>query len=134
MRLMWACVFLCACGDDAGAPAPDAAPADAVTPDAAPYSTCPDDPRATPESLSQKAAAYDGRAVTLHASTAMPWVLDVQIAAGVDPRTATAADVVAWRSGENDGLWNGLYLASQAFRYAVTHDPAALANLRQFLG
>ena len=63
----------------------------------------------------------------------MPWVLDVELAAGTDPRAATNADVTVWRSGENDGLWNGLYLASQAYRYAVTHDAAALTNLQRFL-
>jgi hypothetical protein len=40
---------------------------------------------------------------------------------------------VAWRSGENDGLWSALYLASQAYRYAATRDPDALANLTRLL-
>src|SRR5262249_27237806 len=44
---------------------------------------------------------------------------------GVDPEVATSADVTVWRSGENDGLWNGLAMAAEAYRFAVTHDPAA---------
>src|SRR5262249_23001172 len=66
------------------------------------WSTCPDEPRATKETLAQKADAYDVRAMALHVHPKMPWVLDVTLAAGKDPETATAADVVAWRSGEND--------------------------------
>ncbi len=81
------------------------------------WPTCEDDPRATPESLAEKAAAYDARLAALHVHPQLPWVLDVTIAAGVDPEVATAADVVAWRSGENDGLWSGLALAAEAYRY-----------------
>jgi hypothetical protein len=89
------------------------------------FSTCPDEPRATPESLADKAARYDARAIALHTTPAHPWVVDVAIAPGVDPETATAQDVVVWRSGENDGLFSGLVLAAEAYRYAVTHEPAA---------
>jgi hypothetical protein len=97
------------------------------------FSTCDADPRATPESLATKAAAYDTRASTLHMTPATPWVLDVALAPNVDPEAATAADVAAWRSGENDGLWSSLVLASQAYRFAVTHDPAARALLAELL-
>ena len=89
------------------------------------FSTCPDAPRATPESLADKAAVYDARAIALHTAPSHPWVVDVAIAPGVDPERATAADVTIWRSGENDGLFSGLVLAAQAYRYAVTRDPAA---------
>jgi hypothetical protein len=93
------------------------------------FGTCAGEQRATVESLAGKAAAYDARAVALHLHPKMPWVLDAMLTAGVDPKNARAADVAAWWSGENDGLWSGLYLASQAFRYGATHDPAALATL-----
>ena len=99
-------------------PAPDAPPAPV-------YSRCPQTTRATPESLAAKAAAYDARLVTLHVTPAMPWVQDVSVAPGSDPRAATAADVVAWRASENDGLWTGLALAAEAYRFGATHDPAA---------
>lgn len=97
------------------------------------WSTCPDEPRATPESLAQKAAAYDARALALHTHAKLPWVMDVAIAPGVDPERATAADVEIWRSGENDGLFSGLVLAAEAYRYAVTHDAAARAALATLL-
>jgi hypothetical protein len=71
--------------------------------------------------------------MALHVHPKMPWVLDVTLGAGKDPETATAADVVAWRSGENDGLWSALVLASQAYRFAATHDPAARASLATLL-
>lgn len=32
------------------------------------------------------------------------------------------------RDTDNDGLWTGMYAASQAFRYATTGDPAARAE------
>ena len=97
------------------------------------WSTCPDEPRATAESLAEKAAGYDARAIGLHVHPEMPWVLDVALAGGVDPATAVSADVAAWRSGENDGLWSALYTASQAYRYAVTGEAEALANLERML-
>jgi len=37
------------------------------------------------------------------------------------------------RLSENNGLWTGLYVASQAFRYAATGDADALAQLRRTL-
>ena len=97
------------------------------------FSRCDGEPRATPESLAQKAALYDARVLGLHSRPELPWVLDVALAGGVDPETATASDVAAWRSGENDGLWSALALASQAYRYAVTHDPAARQALATLL-
>ena len=97
------------------------------------WSTCASDPRATPETLAAKAAIYDARAIALHTTAATPWVLDVALATGVDPETATAADVAAWRSGENDGLWSALVLAAEAYRFAVTRDPAARAALATLL-
>src|SRR6185369_7009240 len=89
------------------------------------FSTCPNESRATPESLAEKAARYDARAIALHTHPKLPWVMDVAIAPSVDPEVATAADVTVWRSGENDGLFSGLVLAAEAYRFAVTHDPAA---------
>src|SRR3569832_2517710 len=97
------------------------------------WSTCAGDLRATPETLEQKAAAYDARAIALHTTAQTPWVLDVELATGTAPETATAADVVVWRSGENDGLWSSLVLAAEAYRFAVTHAPAARSALATLL-
>jgi len=34
---------------------------------------------------------------------------------------------------DNDGLWTSMYLGAEVFRYAATHDPAALQNIRESL-
>lgn len=102
-------------------------------PDATIWPTCADDPRATPETLAQKAALYDARVTALYTTAQTPWVMDVQLAPGVNPETATAADVAAWRTNENDGLWSSLVLAAEAYRFATTHDPAARATLATLL-
>lgn len=99
------------------------------------WSTCPDEPLGTPESLVAKAAYYDEIAERLHIHPDLGFILSVRLPAdgSVDEATATWADVAQWHSGENDGLWSGLYLASQAFRYAVTGSEEALAIIRLLL-
>ncbi len=110
------------------------------------WSTCPDEPLATPETLAEKAANYDDLAMRLHVHPTLKWLNDVQLQRvevdcpdGATPpcygpvapeSEASWEHVASWRSGENDGLWNGLYLAALAYRYAATHDPDALAALR----
>ncbi|WP_187175742.1 hypothetical protein [Algoriphagus sp. AK58] len=37
------------------------------------------------------------------------------------------------KDSDNDGLWTAMYLGGQAFRYAVTQDPEALANCKESL-
>ncbi len=37
------------------------------------------------------------------------------------------------KDSDNDGLWTAMYLAGQAFRYAVTKDKEALANVQESL-
>jgi hypothetical protein len=93
------------------------------------FAQCKGAPRATAESLADKARVYDQRAIALHTHPQMPWVVDVILKDGVDPETATSADVAAWWSGENDGLFSGLVLAAEAYRYAVTKSPEARAAL-----
>ena len=46
---------------------------------------------------------------------------------GGDLATGTLKD------SDNDGLWTAMYLAGQAFRYAVTQSPEALQNCRESL-
>jgi hypothetical protein len=99
----------------------------------APWTTCEGHVPATEESLHAKAEAYEARLVGLHVTQQHPWVLDVAIAPGADPEAATAADVTAWRSGENDGLWTGLAIGAEAYRFAATHEPAARDALAQLL-
>ena len=44
--------------------------------------------------------------------------------------TESLDEVEKWYHVDNVILWSGMYLASQAFRYEVTHDSAALDNAR----
>ncbi|MDP6946991.1 MAG: hypothetical protein QF464_22770, partial [Myxococcota bacterium] len=113
------------------------------------WSTCPDDPLATTESLADKATHYDTIAARLHLHPDMPWAMNVTLAVEevpcegdatppctapvVSEATATWEDVATWHTGENDGLWSGLYLAALAFRYAVTGSDEALVTLRILL-
>ena len=113
------------------------------------WSSCDDDPRATPESLTQKADYYDAIARRLHVHPQLRWASNVYLEraeaecpVGQDPpcyeslvseELATYLDVETWLTGENDGLWSGLYLASQAYRYAVTGSKQALSNIELLL-
>ncbi|MFO0723660.1 MAG: hypothetical protein U1E65_07770 [Myxococcota bacterium] len=116
------------------------------------YPSCSDDPHAVGPSLHEKAAHYDEVAVRLNVNPSLGWALGLTLqgrtsscAPGatppcVSPRipeipeaTATMSNVVAWHSGENDGLWSALYLTSQAYRYGATRDPAALQMIKLLL-
>lgn len=94
------------------------------------WSTCADEPRATSQSLVEKAEAYDEIAARLHVHPELKWAMGVDLAPGATEATATWMDVASWKSGENDGLWSALYLASQAYRYAVTGSSEALEMVR----
>lgn len=110
---------------------------------------CPDDPLATTETLARKAQTYDDLAVRVHIHPDLKWITDVTLkkvevdcpggVAGpcfepsVPLDQATWQDVERFHTGENDGLWSGLYLASQAFRYGVTQSPDALATIKLLL-
>ncbi len=113
------------------------------------WGTCPDEPLATGGTLAQKAARYDAIARRLHLHPQLKWVMGVTLPkvevscpegvagpcydAAVPEDEATWADVERWHTGENDGLWSGLYLASQAYRWAVTKDSEALDTIRILL-
>ena len=110
------------------------------------WSTCADHPSATAASLAEKAAYYDDIAQRLHVHPQLGWMMGVTLQTETydceggtctrpvrDHNTATWEDVAQWHTGENDGLWSGLYLASQAFRYAVTGSEDALAMIRLML-
>ena len=98
-------------------------------------------PEDTPESLAQKAAFYDAIAVRLHMHPDLNWIMSVTLDAAPDDPSQPAVpqeraswqDVAQWHSGENDGLWNALYLASQSFRHAATGDASALETIRILL-
>lgn len=94
------------------------------------WPTCASEPHATTESLAEKAAYYDDIAGRLHVHPELGVAHNVTLRAGADEKTATHADVVRRRHGENDGLWSSLYLTSQAYRFAVTGSTAALDMIR----
>jgi hypothetical protein len=97
------------------------------------FSACEGEPRATPESLAEKAEAYDAIAVRLHLHPGLGFVQNVRLEPSVPEQEATYLDVASFESGENDGLWSALYLASQAYRYGATQSPEALETIRTLL-
>jgi len=100
-----------------------------------------DEPNTTPESLAQKAAYYEDITRRIHVHPDLKWIMSVSlISADSDPSEpvlpqehATREEVAQWHSGENDGLWNALYLAAESFRYAATGDAAALDMIKTLL-
>ena len=97
------------------------------------FDGCVDDPLATAETLAEKAATYDEIAARLHLHPDLRWVAGVVLEAGASESDATWQNVERWSTGENDGLWSSLYLASQAYRWAVTSDQEALDAIRSSL-
>ena len=105
------------------------------------FDQCASEPRATPESLAEKAAYFEEASRRLHIHPKLGWLSSVRLpCAGSDctqssvpETTATWQDVESWDSGENDGLWSALYLGAEAYRYAVTKDPDALDTLKLLL-
>ena len=99
------------------------------------WSRCQNDPHATPESLYDKMVYFEDIARRLHIHPELKWIAGVNLPASppVDEKTATWQDVEAWHSGENDGLFSGLYLAAEAFRWAATQDAGALGTIKLLL-
>ena len=116
------------------------------------WPTCDEEDRGTTETLAEKAAYYDEIATRLHVHPELKWMMSVAlprkeiactmgetppcfdpVESAVPESSATFDDVEAWHSGENDGLWSALYLASQAFRYAATDSDEALSTIKLLL-
>ncbi|MBI5524902.1 MAG: hypothetical protein HY897_01065 [Deltaproteobacteria bacterium] len=74
------------------------------------------------KTLADKAAHYDALNHERH----------VRLGYTTGNHLPVAGDTSAWTNGDddNDGQWTGMYLGSQAFRYAVTQDPLALEYAR----
>ncbi|MFN2564644.1 MAG: hypothetical protein ABR499_06480, partial [Gemmatimonadaceae bacterium] len=62
-----------------------------------------------------------------------PTIVDPRFAAA-DPRSPAYSTVVGYVHAGDAAIWTGHYLAAEAFRYAVTRSPDALANARRALG
>lgn len=97
------------------------------------FDQCAGEPKATPESLKQKAEYFEDVSKRLHVSPKLGWMADVRLKSGASETTASWDDVESWDTGENDGLWSALYMGAQAYRWAVTKDPAALEMLNLLL-
>ncbi|MBK8994361.1 MAG: hypothetical protein IPM35_01220 [Myxococcales bacterium] len=95
------------------------------------FDQCAGEPKATAESLRDKAEYFEDVSKRLHVHPALGWMADVRLPCagsdctkpGVPETTATYDDVESWDTGENDGLWSALYMGAQAYRWAVTQDP-----------
>jgi hypothetical protein len=117
------------CMEDQGRLCENAACVDHWLYDSPGFDSCVMDPHATVLGLAEKAAWYDEVASRLHIHPEHKRIHNVTIPDGITEETGTWWDVINWHTGENDGLWTGLYITSQAFRYAVTGDDDALAVL-----
>lgn len=120
------------------------------------FSGCLDDPHANPHSLADKAAHMDKLMPALHIHPNHGLVSSVRLRADyyedwaanngttvgemseadfIAAEEAMAhGDVTSFSTGENDGLWSSIYVASQVFRYAVTGEAQALDNIKLSLG
>ena len=97
------------------------------------WDKCEGEPRAEPGTLRDKADGYEDLAKRLHVHPDLKWMMGVVLPPALSEEQATYGDIERWQSGENDGLWSGLYLTAEAYRYAVTKDPEALAMLNLLL-
>jgi hypothetical protein len=103
--------------------------------------TCPSPRNPTSKSLSEKATYFDWLASKIHLvpESVRPFSLAHNVTLSGDVPTEIAADdqipaVSHYHYAENHGLWSSLFVASQAFRYAVTKSPEALSVLRRSFG
>src|SRR5205807_10409432 len=78
-----------------------------------------------PMTLGEKAKYFDERIEQRHVRHGL--------VAGSHLRVAGDLSSNERFSNDNDGLWTAIYLGAQAFRYAVTHEPAARAKARRAL-
>jgi hypothetical protein len=100
--------------------------------------TCPTPANPTVKSLKQKAEYYDWISEKVHLvpESVRPYSLAHDVTLAADTPTGIVPDnqipaVVQYHFDENHGLWASMYVASQAFRYAVTKSPDALNTLRR---
>ncbi len=80
----------------------------------------------TPTTLSRKAAHFDR--VTQERHLRRGFVSEILLNVPGDPTRGYRFHV-----SDNDGLWNAVYVAAMAFRYAATNDPAARRQAKQAL-
>ena len=76
-----------------------------------------------PMTLDQKAKFFEERVAQRHVRHGM--------VTGCGLRTPGDLSTSFTRDDDNDGLWTAMYLAAEAYRFAVTHDPDARAKARR---
>ncbi len=106
------------------------------------WSTCPDMDYLDGRTLAEKAAYYDWIVPALHqvprdtaGHEAWSRVFTIHCEADVPVTIVPDSQLpsCSHRLSENNGLWTSLYVASQAYRYAVTGEAEALEQLRRTL-
>ncbi len=113
------------------------------------WDTCPDEPRATTQTMAEKAAYFSDVAWRLHFAPKQRFILsarlkrhEVDCTAGATPPcyapdvpedTATWADVDAWDGYENEGGDASHYATALALEWSVTRAPETLARLKTVL-
>lgn len=110
-------------GGGSGGGGGGAAPSQTVTPGATagPGGTItPGNPNAGP--VTQKADVFDQKADLLHTPNGL--IFPVEVDASGQFKRAQGGDAT---------IWTGCYVASQVYRYRVTNDPVALANIERSL-
>jgi hypothetical protein len=100
--------------------------------------TCPSPSNPTKKTLRQKAEYYDWISDKIHlvSESVRPYSLPHDVTLKGDVPLEIVSDdkipaVELYHWDENHGLWGSLFVASQAFRYAVTGDAGALKTLRR---
>ena len=79
----------------------------------------------TPMTLADKAARFEERIEARHVRHG--FVAGSRLRVAGDLTTSETTD------NDNDGLWTAMYLGAQAYRFAVTHDPAARTRAQRAL-
>ncbi|MGI8671422.1 MAG: hypothetical protein ACR2LU_02320 [Luteitalea sp.] len=75
--------------------------------------------------LAGKARAYEAAIAAHHRRTTLGYVVEARLLRRGDPASAVTAD------NDNDGLWTGMYGASQCFAYAATGSEVARTRARR---
>jgi hypothetical protein len=78
-----------------------------------------------PMTLEEKAEHFEKRIEARHVRHGL--------VAGSSLRTSGDVSTNQKRDSDNDGLWTAMYLGAEAYRYAVTHDPAARSRAQRAL-
>jgi hypothetical protein len=85
---------------------------------------------AAPTQAEADAISANVQNLHLPADLPFPTIVDPRFGSG-DPASPDYATVVGYARAGDAAIWTGHYLAAEAYRYAVTRSPDALANVRR---